>query len=285
MYYANCHFHSTHSDGQFRPLHLARIAYGMGYRALALTDHDVMSGNTELLKEAKLLGMTALTGAEITCRLTGDHSASDAGFHLVGLGIDTDYPPLVEFVNKLCDWRNVHTRAIFEQGVRDGLLRDITWDEVLAYNPGCKWFCNEQVFHAMDLKGVFDKTLQHEYFLKVFHGPFAKTQHIQEPLAVEAITMIRRAGGIPILAHPHRQTQYLPKLHDMGLLGVEVVHHLLDAEDEKLAREAADALHLYRSGGSDHSGIMGGCSLPYTADEGWGVTEEDFFAMAERKLG
>lgn len=278
MKYANCHFHSTHSDGGFRPMHLARLAYGMGYRALALTDHDVMSGNAEIIREAKSLGMEALTGAEITCRIP------EAGFHLVGLGMDIETPALKSFVDQLCEWRNVHTRTLFDRGVRLGLLKDITWDEVERYNPGCRWFCNEQVFHAMELKGVFDIHEQQKYFHLVFQGSFAAQIgiHIQEPTAEEAIGQIRKAGGIPILAHPHKQTKYIPELVDLGLLGIEVCHPDLTPEDEKLAREAAETFGLYKSGGSDHSGIMGGCCLPHTGEGWWGVTEEDFHAMACR---
>ena len=280
MIFANCHFHSTHSDGQFRPMHLARMALGMGYRAACLTDHDVLSGNAEFMREAADLGMLSMSGVEITCR------NAEAGFHLVGLNMDLNNPGLIAFVDKLCDWRNVHTRKLFDRGVALGLLKDITWEDVEAYNPGCKWFCNEQVFRAMELKGVFDIHEQNKYFKLVFRGSTAAQLgiHIQEAGIEEAIGVIRRADGIPILAHPHRQAKYIPELVEAGLLGVEVFHPDLDAEDEKLAREAADAYGLYRSGGSDHTGIMGGCCMPHTApDLGWGCEEEEFMAMLERR--
>lgn len=96
MKFANCHLHSTHSDGQFRPMHLARMAVGMGYRAAVLTDHDVTSGNAEFLREAESLGLIALPGVEITCRLPS------AGFHLVGLGIDLECPAPKAFIDRLC---------------------------------------------------------------------------------------------------------------------------------------------------------------------------------------
>lgn len=285
MYYANCHFHSTHSDGGFRPLMLARIAYGMGYRAVALTDHDVISGTSEIMKEAASLGMECMTGVEITCRLKGDHSPEDIGFHLVGLGMDTEYPKLRSFIDQLCEWRNEHTRALFDRGVRLGLLEDITWEEVERYNPGCRWFCNEQVFRAMEMTGHFDIRRQAELFPKVFRGGFASSIgiFIKEPSISEAIGMIREAGGIPVLAHPHRTAKYIPFLVEQGLLGVEVRHPDLDDEDVPLVLEAAEAYGLYRSGGSDHSGIMGGCGLPHTPDYGWGTSEEDFHDMLYRR--
>ena len=78
MIFANCHFHSTHSDGQFRPLHLARLALGMGYRAACLTDHDVHSGNTEFMAEAKGLGMLTMPGIEITCQFRTNDTKKEA---------------------------------------------------------------------------------------------------------------------------------------------------------------------------------------------------------------
>ena len=242
MKFANCHFHSTHSDGQFRPMHLARMAVGMGYRAAVLTDHDVTSGNTEFLREAQSLGLIALPGVEITCRLP------EKGFHLVGLGIDLECPALKAFIDRLCDWRNVHTRLLFENGVREGLLRDITWDEVEAYNPGCRWFCNEQVFRAMELKGVFDILEQDKYFKLVFQGDFARAHRIEEPTAAEAISVIRRADGIPILAHPHRQARFVFVDEREGRAGDDVP--AVEREHES-ARERGFA-HAHRAGERDN---------------------------------
>lgn len=174
MKFANCHFHSSHSDGGYRPLELARLAYGMGYRAAVLTDHDVLSGNDEFMREAKNLGLIAVPGVEITCRLP------ERGFHIVGFGLDMNCPALHAFIDRLCDWRNAHTKAIFENGVKEGLLRDITWSEVEAYNPGCRWFCNTQVFRAMELKGVYNRVDHLKYCRPVFWGDFARSCRIQE---------------------------------------------------------------------------------------------------------
>jgi predicted metal-dependent phosphoesterase TrpH len=43
--FANMHLHSTHSDGQFSPFHLAVLAKSLGYGGVVLSDHDVISSN------------------------------------------------------------------------------------------------------------------------------------------------------------------------------------------------------------------------------------------------
>ena len=53
--YANLHTHSTHSDGKFTPTQLVEIAKQEGYNAIALTDHDTVTGYPELQKACEIL--------------------------------------------------------------------------------------------------------------------------------------------------------------------------------------------------------------------------------------
>ena len=56
MKYGNLHLHSTYSDAQFTPAQLFMIGKSLGYRALALTDHETDGGVPELMKYAKEQG-------------------------------------------------------------------------------------------------------------------------------------------------------------------------------------------------------------------------------------
>ena len=68
MSYVELHCHSAYSflDGASHPEELALRAAELGYEALALTDHDGVYGSLELAHAAKLAGVRAITGAEIT---------------------------------------------------------------------------------------------------------------------------------------------------------------------------------------------------------------------------
>jgi error-prone DNA polymerase len=66
--YVELHCHSAYSflDGASLPEELALRAAELGYPALALTDHDGVYGSLEFAHAARLLGIRAITGAEVT---------------------------------------------------------------------------------------------------------------------------------------------------------------------------------------------------------------------------
>src|ERR1700712_2179379 len=66
--YVELHSHSAYSflDGTSQPEELAAVAMARGHAALALTDHDSLSGSMEFAQAAKALGLRAIHGAEGT---------------------------------------------------------------------------------------------------------------------------------------------------------------------------------------------------------------------------
>jgi len=100
------HLHSTHSDGQFTPYQLALLAKSLGYRGVVLSDHDVISGVSELIRVARKLDMECMTGVEFCCKQWGEE------FHILGYDFDINNEELRNFIKLLCQYRNEHTRDI-----------------------------------------------------------------------------------------------------------------------------------------------------------------------------
>ena len=100
--YAELHCHSAYSflDGVSLPDELAARAHELGYEALALTDHNSVSGSMELALSAEQYGLRAIHGAEID--LTP--AAGSRGGHLTLLVKDDR------------GWRD---RAVFRQALCD----------------------------------------------------------------------------------------------------------------------------------------------------------------------
>src|SRR2546426_9663834 len=77
--YIELHCHSAYSflDGASLPEELAQRAGELGYQALALTDHNSVSGSMELAQIAADCGVRAIHGAEIDLAAdpAGDGSA------------------------------------------------------------------------------------------------------------------------------------------------------------------------------------------------------------------
>ncbi|MDX6724191.1 MAG: error-prone polymerase, partial [Solirubrobacteraceae bacterium] len=68
MPYVELHAHSAFSflDGTSQPEELVAAALERGHTALALTDHDTVSGSMEFAQAARSLGLRAIHGAEVT---------------------------------------------------------------------------------------------------------------------------------------------------------------------------------------------------------------------------
>ena len=84
MLFANCHFHSTFSDGEYHPNKLVELAKSLGHRALILTDHDTVRGTYFLQNAARKAGMLSLLGCEFSTKGLG------SSFHLVGIDFNPE---------------------------------------------------------------------------------------------------------------------------------------------------------------------------------------------------
>ncbi len=84
--YVELHCHSAYSflDGVSLPDELMRQAGELGYEALALTDHNSVSGSMELAQVAGACGVRALHGAEVDVVSAGAGAGAGAG---VGVGV------------------------------------------------------------------------------------------------------------------------------------------------------------------------------------------------------
>lgn len=73
MSYVELHAHSAFSflDGASSPDELALRAAELGYRELALTDHDGLWGSMEFARACHAQGVRPITGAELTVRWPG----------------------------------------------------------------------------------------------------------------------------------------------------------------------------------------------------------------------
>lgn len=269
-YYANLHTHSTHSDGKYTPATLARMALEEGFGAVAVTDHDTVTGYGELKAECDRLGLETVFGAEFSSPTTlyrhADGSWGD--FHIMGFHFDPEYPAMKEYLAGMSLREADQTRILVERGLKEGLLHDITWEEVLEFNAGITWLCNEHVFRLMEAKGQVTKADYPAFFRTVF-GPRREEVPPCYPFKQEheIIRLIHDAGGIALVAHPHNQLQYLDALVEMGLDGLEACHYMLTDEEREQALKLGLEKNLYISGGTDHEGYLGGGYESYPSPE------------------
>lgn len=259
--YANLHTHSTHSDGPYSPEKLVKIAKEEGYKAIAITDHDIATGYSELVSACENNGMECILGAEFTV-------VEPKPYHITAYNFDPEYPQLKKYFEDMASRQTDNTLKCFEEAVALGNIKEITWDEVLEYNKSIKWICNNHVFEAMKAKGLVKESDYYNWFKLNYEKQRGKYPPSIDFMPLKELAdMIKRAGGILIVAHPHDQLDDIDLLIDSGVQGLEVWHSLLTPEERDRAYKIGIEKNLFISGGSDHEGLCGGYYSSFSTEE------------------
>lgn len=289
--YANLHNHTTHSDGVYTVDEITEIAYKEGYRAFAVTDHDTVTGNNEMPAAGQRWGIESIFGCEFMTK----SDSLGMGFHLTAYDFDPTLPEMKDYLYKCSLNMTEKTRIIFERAREQGALpKELLWENVLADNPGVTWLCNDHVFRTMKKMGIYEDRDYPHFYNDIFCYYGHNIPPLYEKLPLEEIVpLIRRAGGLVLCAHPHKQLEVIPELVKLGVWGLEVWHPDLTAEEIPEALRIARDMGLYISGGSDHSGLCGGqysffedytkCEF-YIPELSAGTTREMFEEIKERRL-
>ena len=288
--FANCHLHSTYSDGVYSPRELIALAKQVGHRAVVLTDHDTVKGIHQMEKEARRAGLLSMLGCEFIVKGLG------TGFHLLGYDFDAESSAMRELIERTSSRHRERCRLLFEQGLRNGTLRaGITWQDVLNASPDNDFFYYTQVFALMEAKGIY----RHEEYPQFIEDTFSPPKELEPQIEAEigfftpdpeeVIHTILKADGIPVIAHPHNKQEYIDDLLKMGLRGIEVYHPSILPEERVYYDALCEEKGLYKLGGTDHASILGGFADLFPkkdrpVDCGF-IGEEDFMKLYTRALG
>lgn len=205
------HCHSNISDGTLTPSEVVERAALRGVKVLALTDHDDTDGLNEARRAAQQHGMTFINGVEISV------SWRKHTLHVVGLGIDPEYPPLQQGLLSVRSGRIERARKMSDELARVGIPGVFNGAIKYADNPnmiGRTHFARYLVEagHCKDVKSVFNRYLA--------TGKPGYVPHQWANLS-DTISWIRGSGGVVVLAHPGR---YMVGKHSMGK---KTLHELL----------------------------------------------------------
>src|SRR4051794_4889955 len=250
--YVDLHCHSTASDGTYPPREVVRLAKQSNLTALALTDHDTVAGCGEAADEAKNLSLDFLCGIEISAEFP--HPGT---MHILGYGVDTDSLHLKNLTETLLAGRDNRNPKIVaklnEMGVSVTMKE---WEDEAKGNV----LGRPQLAAILMRKGYVSSIKQ---AFEKYIGQGAPAYFDKERLEPrEAVDRIRRAGGLPVLAHPTQlrkenfaqlETE-IKNLADLGMAGIEVIHSDFDQSTVDFLTAQADKLGLLKTGGSDFHG-------------------------------
>ena len=245
------HTHSTASDGSDRPGLLVRNAVRAGLSAVALTDHDTVSGLEEASAAARSAGLRFVPGVELSTALHGKE------IHIVGLFIDPVSAGLVRFLEERRadrDARNAQMIARLNEAgypLTEEEVREAAGGESTGRPHMARVLVRKGFFPGM--KEAFDACLKRGRSCYVPRKPVPPS---------DGIRVIHEAGGLafwahPVLAAPSRSAmrRVLREMAPAGLDGIETRYSMYTPVQEKASSDIAHEFQLLESGGSDYHGL------------------------------
>ncbi|MCJ1701040.1 PHP domain-containing protein [Rathayibacter festucae] len=243
------HTHSLVSDGTEPPEVLVRAAASAGLDGVALTDHDTTRGWAAAIAAAEEAGIDLLPGMELSSRVGW------ASVHVLAYLPDPEDPGLVAETSRIRSERSHRAQAIVAAIAAD---YDLTWDDVLAQTSPGTTIGRPHIADALVARGLAtDRSAAFAGILD-WRGGYFQPHYAPDP--VEAVRLVRAAGGVPVIAHPATSTRgiaiesMLPELVDAGLFGLEVEHRENTAAGKRRLRELAARYSLVTTGSSDYHG-------------------------------
>jgi 3',5'-nucleoside bisphosphate phosphatase len=220
MLKVDLHCHSTVSDGLLAPAAVAACAHKAGVNVWALTDHDEVGGITQARQAATQLGMHFVPGVEISITWAAQT------VHIVGLQIDETHPALLQ---GLADTRSGRDRrgrdisALLEQagipGAYEGALKYVGNPALMSRTHFARYLV--EIGACASIPDVFRHYLS--------EGKPGYVPHRWASLE-QAVSWIRSAGGIAVIAHPGRykygpvaEAALFDSFRDLGGTAIEVV--------------------------------------------------------------
>ena len=263
------HIHSKQSDGSDTIAELVPKIAEAGVDVFALTDHDRTSGWVEASELANQNGLSFIPGIEITAEGRVPNKDGDVhpfGIHLLAYLPDSNDQALAEMLEKNVNHRYYRAKKFAEN--LQSKYPEISFELVLDIAEDGSTLGRPDLAAALVKLGYFE-SVGHVFEAKDSpiskHSPFYVRN--EAPDVLEVIRIVRKAGGVPVIAHPLARTSRedsqpvtFPQHHfeamvDAGLLGIETDHLEVPVETRAVLEKFANEFGLVTTGSSDYHGL------------------------------
>ncbi len=242
------HIHTTASDGKFTPAEIVHKAWKGGLTHIAICDHDSIDGVIPAQETAlKYPGMKVIGGVEINTDIPSGE------LHVLGYCFDSQSIELKTELERLRNSRIERAKRMIQKLRNLGIKIDYERVEELA---GTGSIGRPHIAQVMMERGYINnfKEAFNKYISR--GGPAYVERDKITP--AEAIRLVLKAKGIPVLAHPLTSENFetlITELLAAGLMGMEVYYNNYTAEQIKGLVGIAVKYNLIMTGGSDFHGI------------------------------
>lgn len=254
--FVDLHIHTSFSDGSDTVEEVIRHASENNVSVLSITDHNTVEAYREnTVSEAERTGIKIIPGVELDVIHKGRQ------YHLLGYGFDIESRELLEMCEHNAAAQEESNLALLRKIVEDfPEVSEVDYEEYVTAKGRGGW---KLLNYLLD-SGV---TCSLREGLK-FYGQYqVDSSKIPFVSMAEAVKVIKKAGGIPVLAHPGENIPYnhYDGVHDdfyrvledillAGVEGIECIHPLHDFVLEKDLISLCEFKGLFITGGSDYHG-------------------------------
>ncbi|MCI5698595.1 MAG: PHP domain-containing protein [Clostridiales bacterium] len=274
-YKVDYHFHSIYSDGTKKPTDLVKWYKDNGYDEIALTDHDGIDGVKEAKIAGETLGIQVVSGIELSTDLKTDFKVEPIDVHLLGYRFNEEDEALLSKLKDLKEFRKRRNEKLLEKLQEMGY--ELSYDDLIS-RPNQTYVGKPNIAQALVNKGYIEKYQDAFEEGRFLESPEIRAVKKEKLTTSEAISLVKMAGGIAVIAHPMEileKERYfvdnagdeakesffewlfktLKKLKKEGLSGIECYHPSASEEDSVRLIEIAEKLKLHVTSGSDYHGL------------------------------
>ncbi len=249
------HVHSNCSDGSCTPEELIAVACNAGVGAVALTDHNTVSGLSRFEAAATGTDVIAIPGVEVTAGIRID-GGSEKEVHILGLFISAKVRETLATFLTIIDRRKVESnRTLIRRLAEAGYAIDPAAVQAVAGEATPNRVHVARVLMA----GGYVQSIEEAFHTLIRDGgPYYLAPARLD--ALEVIDFLHSLDILPVLAHPtltlsrEEISAFLPVAREHGLVGVETIYPLYSEDETVFMADLAEQCGLLPSGGSDFHG-------------------------------
>jgi len=263
------HIHSKNSDGADTVEELIPKIKASGVDIFALTDHDRTDGWSKAAELANEIGLSFIPGIEITTEgrvPKSDGSIEPFGVHLLAYLPNPADSDLMELLELNQSNREIRTNR-FVENLRDK-YPNLSYELVLELAQDGSTLGRPDIANALVHLGEFESVGD---VFGASDSPIGKGSPYyvrnEAPDVLDVIKIVRKAGGVPVIAHPLARTNsedtqpnFFPRAHfevmvEAGLLGLETEHKEVSQATREVLEAFAEEHGLITTGSSDYHGL------------------------------
>ena len=244
------HIHTTCSDGTFTPEEVVCMAKERQLSAIAITDHDTVSGLEAGAEKAKEVGIDFINGIEFSTEYYGKE------VHIVGLFLNIKDEKFLSKIEQLRKDRVIRAEETIRKLEQYKIF--ITMEDILKEAKG-DVIGRMHIANVLYKKGyVRDRKEAFAMYLGDHCSAYVPKKNLTPK---EAVKIIKDNGGLSFIAHPKLITlgqekviALIDELCGEGLDGLEAFYPSFSDIDTGYYKRIAETRGILTGGGSDFHG-------------------------------